>query len=210
MYTRERRGVYRATEGFDTVAKSESLDNNFVKKIIHPFCLYDAPAELAARGEKNEELYPAALHLFHTETNDTVIGQSRYQATDFTGQRSAFFAHNFVVPPTRAEEIIQSYGDWLHADFAGSYEGELGGTLPELADIPALQREGQADPLTVVGSLGFSEALFKALLQAVMISVASKKKVMLPSMFPSQSYRSGRWSLRRLFTGLCRMISAAG
>lgn len=52
MYTRERRGVYRATEGFDTVAKSESLDNNFVKKIIHPFCLYDAPAELAARGEK--------------------------------------------------------------------------------------------------------------------------------------------------------------
>ncbi|WP_379144012.1 glycosyltransferase [Paenibacillus sp. sgz500992] len=176
MYTRERRGVYRATEGFDTVAKSESLDNNFVKKIIHPFCLYDAPAELAARGEKNEELYPPALHLFHTETNDTVIGQSRYQATDFTGQRSAFFAHNFVVPPTRAEEIIQGYGDWLHADFAGSYEGELGGTLPELADIPALQREGQADPLTVLRSLGFSEALFKALLQAVMISVASKKK----------------------------------
>lgn len=82
--------------------------------------------------------------------------------------------------------------------------------MPELADIPALQREGQADPLTVLGSLGFSEALFKALLQAVMISVASKKKVMLPSMFPSQSYRSGRWSLRRLFTGLCRMISAAG
>lgn len=90
MYTRQRRGVYRSTEGFDTVAKSESLDNNFVKKILHPFCLYDAPAELSARGEKNEEVYPAALHLFHTETNDTVIGQSRYLAADFTGQRSAF------------------------------------------------------------------------------------------------------------------------
>lgn len=36
MYTRERRGVYRATEGFDTVAKSESLDNNFVKKFCTP------------------------------------------------------------------------------------------------------------------------------------------------------------------------------
>lgn len=36
MYTRERRGVYRATEGFDTVAKSESLDNNFVKKSFTP------------------------------------------------------------------------------------------------------------------------------------------------------------------------------
>lgn len=36
MYTRERRGVYRSTEGFDTVAKSESLDNNFVKKFCIP------------------------------------------------------------------------------------------------------------------------------------------------------------------------------
>lgn len=177
MYTRERRGVYRATEGFDTVAKSESLDNNFVKKIIHPFCLYDAPAELSARGEKNDEMYPVALHLFHTETNDTVIGQSRYQATDFTGQRSAFFAHNFVVPPTRAEEIIQNYSDWLHADFAGSYEGEPGGTLPELEEIPRQTLEGRPEPLTVLRSLGFGEELFKALLQAVMTSVAGKKKI---------------------------------
>lgn len=36
MYTRERRGVYRTTEGFDTVAKSDSLDNNFVKKSSTP------------------------------------------------------------------------------------------------------------------------------------------------------------------------------
>lgn len=36
MYTRERRGVFRSTEGFDTVAKSDSLDNNFVKKSFIP------------------------------------------------------------------------------------------------------------------------------------------------------------------------------
>ncbi|WP_060862421.1 hypothetical protein [Paenibacillus riograndensis] len=177
MYTRERRGVYRATEGFDTVAKSESLDNNFVKKILHPFCLYDAPAELAARGEKDEELYPVALHLFHTETNDTVIGQSRYLAADFTGQRSAFFAHNFVVPPIRSEEILEGYGDWLHADFAGSYAGELGGALPELSAIPVSQREQKPHPLSILRGLGITEELFKTLLQAVMISVAGKKKL---------------------------------
>ncbi|WP_456320018.1 GAP1-N2 domain-containing protein, partial [Paenibacillus zanthoxyli] len=98
MYTRERRGVYRSTEGFDTVAKSESLDNNFVKKILHPFCLYDAPAELAARGEKDESQYPPALHLFHLESGETVLGQSVFQAADFTGLRSAFFTHNYVLP----------------------------------------------------------------------------------------------------------------
>jgi hypothetical protein len=177
MYTRERRGVYRATEGFDTVAKSESLDNNFVKKMLHPFCLYDAPAELAARGEKNEDMYPAALHLFHTEANETVIGQSRYLAADFTGQRSAFFAHNFIVPPIRSEEIVEHYGEWLHADFAGSYEGEPGGTLPELPDIPVILREQRPQPLAVLRALGFDEELFKALLQAVMLSVAGKKKI---------------------------------
>lgn len=177
MYTRERRGVYRATEGFDTVAKSDSLDNNFVKKILHPFCVYDASAELAARGEKNEEIYPTALHLFHTETNDTVIGQSRYLAADFTGQRSAFFAHNFIVPPIRSEEIVEHYGDWLHADFAVSHEGEPGGTLPELDHIPVRQRESRPDPLTVLRTLGFTEESFKALLQAVMLSVAGKKKI---------------------------------
>nr|WP_274528618.1 hypothetical protein [Paenibacillus piscarius] len=177
MYTRARRGVYRATEGFDTVAKSESLDNNFVKKILHPFCLYDAPAELAARGEKEEALYPAALHLFHTESNETVIGQSRYVAADFTGQRSAFFAHNFVVPPIRSEEIVEKYGDWLHAGFAHQYEGEPGGTLPELESIPVEEREASAEPMTVLRRLGFTEELFKALVQAVMLSVGGKKKL---------------------------------
>ena len=177
MYTRERRGVYRMAEGFDTVAKSESLDNNFVKKVLHPFCLYDAPAELVTRGERDETVYPAALHLFHADNGDTVIGQSRYQATDFTGQRSAFFAHNFIVPASRAEEIVQSYGDFLHADFATSYEGELGGTLPELSSIPVMRKDRRPDPIAGLRLLGIDEELFKALLQAVMLSVAGKKKI---------------------------------
>lgn len=176
MYTRERRGLFRSTEGFDTVAKSDSLDNNFIKKTLHPFCLYDAPAELAARGEKDETLYPSALHLFHAENGDTVLGTSRYQATDFTGQRSAFFAHNFVVPASRSEEIIQSYGDFLHADFAKSYEGELGGTLPELSAIPVIRTDRRPDPIAGLRLLGIDEGIFKALLQAVMLSVAGKKK----------------------------------
>lgn len=32
MYTRERRGVFRTTEGFDTVAASPGLDPSFIKK----------------------------------------------------------------------------------------------------------------------------------------------------------------------------------
>ena len=176
MYTRERRGIFRSTEGFDTVAKSEGLDGGFIKKLLHPFCLYDAPAELTARGEKDESAYPAALHLFHTENGETVIGNSRFQAADFTGQRRAFFAHNFVVPASRSDEIVEHYGDWLHADFAQSYTGELGGELPELSSIPVAGRS-KADSAAVLRSLNIGEGLFKALRQAVMTSVAGKKKI---------------------------------
>lgn len=177
MYTRERRGIYRSTEGFDTVAKSERLDNNFVKKILHPFCVYDAPAELAARGEKDEARYPAALHLFHPESGETVVGRSSYQAADFTGQRSAFFAHNFVVPAARGEEILRQYGDWLHADFAAELTGEPGTALPELASIPVGRRGTRREAAAVLQSLGIGENMFKNLLQAVMTAVAGKKKI---------------------------------
>lgn len=36
MYTRERRGVFRTTEGFDTVAASPGLDPSFIKKCFTP------------------------------------------------------------------------------------------------------------------------------------------------------------------------------
>lgn len=90
MYTRERRGVFRSAEGFDTVARSSGLEPSYIKKVLHPFCQYEAPAELTARSEKDAEAYPAALHLFHTETGETVLGRSVFQPADFTGLRSAF------------------------------------------------------------------------------------------------------------------------
>ncbi|MFD1772751.1 glycosyltransferase [Paenibacillus rhizophilus] len=176
MYTRQRRGVYRSTEGFDTVAKSESLDNNFVKKILHPFCLYDAPAELAAKGEKNESQYPPALHLFHLESGETVLGQSVFQAADFTGLRSAFFTHNYVLPALRAEEIVRDYGGYLHADFAKGFSGEPGEALPELSGIPA-SRRNRPRAADVLKSLGIDREMFKSLLQAIMQSMSGKKKI---------------------------------
>lgn len=56
MYTRERRGLFRSTEGFDTVAKSDSLDNNFIKK----HCIPSASMMLRLswlRAERRMSLY---------------------------------------------------------------------------------------------------------------------------------------------------------
>ena len=123
MYTRERRGIFRTNEGYDTVAVSKGLDPNMVKKVLHPFCTYDAPAELTASGEKDGSQYPESIHLYHTEQGASVLGRSIYQAQDFTGLRSAFFTHHYVIPAERSEEVVNGFRQWLHADYAAHFAG---------------------------------------------------------------------------------------
>lgn len=180
IYTRERHGIFRQTEGFDTVARSEGLEASFIKKVLHPFCVYDAPAELTARGEKDNSAYPGAIHLFHAENGDTVLGRSIYQAADFTGLRSAFFTHNYVIPASRSEELVRNYRSYLHAGFLDSYDMEQGGQLPALDQIPVDQASldsAGVDPVQLLEELHIPERMFKQLLSAVMSSAVSGRKV---------------------------------
>lgn len=200
MYTRERRGIFRSTEGFDTVAKSPGLDAAFIKKSLHPFCLYDAPAELVSRGEKEGPLYPDAVHLFHTESGETVLGRSIYQPVDFTGLRSAFLTHNYVIPTVRSGEIVDDYNAWLAASFADSYDPEGGAELPELAEIPMRCPSSGAAGLTsaqeTLDRLGLDEHIFKQLLFAVMTaSGEGRKKVYVSLSVPVEDTSRAALSL---------------
>jgi hypothetical protein len=189
LYTRERRGIFRSTEGFDTIARSNGLDHSFIKKVLHPFCAYDAPAELSARGEKDTSLYPDALHLVHTENDQTVIGRSVYQSADFTGLRSAFFTHNYVIPSERSDEVITNYSAWLHADFMDTYDIEQGLDLPELHSLPVGVRVNSSrtdDTASLLASLNMDEKMFKQLLFAVMTAVTGKKKVYISLDVPAE------------------------
>jgi hypothetical protein len=176
MYTRERQGIFRAAEGFDTIAKSQGLENNWIKKVLHPLCMYDAPAELASRGEKNEKAYPDAVHLVRTENGDVVLGRSIYKAADFTGLRSAFFTHNFVIPAGHGEGTAD-YKQWLNTTFADSYDIEQGMELPELGTLPADKIYPSVAPASVLSELDIDEQIFRRLLYAVMMSLSGRKKV---------------------------------
>lgn len=184
LYTRERSGIFRGTEGFDTVAASDGLDSVFIKKQLHPFCGYDAPAELTSRGEKEVSSYPSAIHIFHTDGGDTVLGRSIYQPVDFTGLRSAFLTHNYVISSARQDEIVTHYRSYLEADFADRYYQEIGRQLPELEQIPQIPQSRQhlqnnPSDLTaekLLHELKFDEKSFKQLLFAVMTSVGEGRK----------------------------------
>ncbi|MFD3259916.1 glycosyltransferase [Paenibacillus lentus] len=181
IYTRERSGIFRGTEGFDTVAVSDGLDAVFIKKQLHPFCGYDAPAELVSRGEKDDAGYPPAIHLFHTEGGDTVLGRSIYQSADFTGLRSAFLTHNYVIPAARRDEIVTHYRDYLEAAFAEKYVPEIGRQLPELEHIPQNPRYAQEGLPRLMAEkllheLKLDEKTFKRLLFAVMTAAGEGRK----------------------------------
>lgn len=180
MYTRERRGIFRTTEGFDTIARSPGLDPSYIKKMLHPLCHYDAPAELMARAEKEGQEYPDALHVIHTESGETIVGRSVYQPADFTGLRSAFFTHNYVIPAEFKDSPETDYLTWLNAAFAERYDIEQGMELPELQAIPSRERSGSLtrdEALGLLQELRIDEQVFKQLLFAAMASVAGKKKV---------------------------------
>jgi len=181
MYTRERRGIFRSAEGFDTVARSSGLDAAYIKKVLHPFCQYEAPAELTARSEKEVGAYPPALHLFHTETGETVLGRSVFQPADFTGLRSAFFTHHYVIPDGFFDHDHSAYVSWLQASFADHYDIEQGMDLPQLQALP-VQADSQAaistqDAPALLQELGIDELVFKQLVYACISAAAGKKKV---------------------------------
>lgn len=175
MYTREKSGIFRSTEGYDTIAKSSGLDNSFIKKYIHPLCVYDAPAELLAKGEKEDALFPSALQLVRLENGDIVLGNSHYVNADFTGLRSTFFSHNYVIPAARAEEWIHHYDRWLQASFEEKYDVEQGQHLPQLQDIPSTSTP--SNNIAVLEQLGIDGATFRQLIGAVMSAIHKRRKV---------------------------------
>lgn len=180
MYTRERRGIFRSAEGYDTIAVSKGIDASFIKKVLHPFCVYDAPAELASTGEKDSLRYPDATHLFHTEQGMIVYGRSVYLPADFTGLRSTFFTHNYVIPADRAGELVHDYKAWLRAAFATQYDIEQGTELPGLEELPvdaASSFHSDMSPREKLAALHIDERMFKQMLLAAMISASGKKKV---------------------------------
>ncbi|HHX59204.1 MAG TPA: hypothetical protein GX707_00455 [Epulopiscium sp.] len=180
-YTRERRGIFRTTDGYDTIAKSPTLDKNLIKKVFHLYCFYDAPRELQVAGEKDSNKYPKSLSFIQLDTNETILGQSVYVPVDFTGQRSTFFTHNYLLSKESKEAFIKNPEKILYAnEFKESYDIENGMELEAIEDLTyTKQLYDTTITNNLLNQLGITEALFKDLIVAVCLSVTSRKKVII-------------------------------
>jgi hypothetical protein len=201
MYTRERGGIFHPTDGYDTIAISDGLEHAFVKKYLHPFCMYHAPKALTERGEKDASLFPEAVTIFQPETGHLVVGQAVFVPADFTGQRSTYFMHNYIVSPSRKDEWVkhpERLFQWK--GFATSYDISDGKVLPEFEHMESGENDILLDKELLLKKLGMSEGQFKQLLFAVMTSIAGKKKVFISLNVPLKDYSTYALKLLELIS----------
>ncbi|GAA3402207.1 hypothetical protein ACFFNY_03760 [Paenibacillus hodogayensis] len=200
IYTRGREGIFRTNEGLDTVAKSPSLDNGFIRKTLHPFCLYHAPQELRQRGETDLSLYPDSLTVFTADSGELVIGHGIFAGADFTGQRDTILVHQYVVPESLKESFYRTPDALFRIrSFESTYkEGEK--QLPELDRLDFDEGPSPEEERRTLDRLGVTEERFKQLLAAILQSVASNKKVYIAlDTDVSDTSRSGKLLLAMLY-----------
>ena len=164
-YTRAKQGLFRKSEGYDTVARSAGLDESFITTRLHPFCYYHPSRIMQAKRVPAEE-FPRMLTVVHFPENLLMIGQTVYVEQDFTGQRTTFFTHNFLVP--RHNDFCPSL--LARIPFLTSTEWD---ELPELDSLPVLDLNNREKP----GPLPFDDARMYQLICALLDAVTGTKKV---------------------------------
>jgi len=97
FYTRAKKGVFRQSEGYDTVAKSPGLSDEFVKKCLHPYSVYYPPVK-------------KSVTLINLPCGKMLFGQTILVEKDFTGLRSTFFCHNYILPAFMVHEYLNDIG----------------------------------------------------------------------------------------------------
>lgn len=176
-YTRDRKGVYSNTPGYDTVAKSINLDDDFIVNYLHPLCFYEAPAILG--GEEDITKYPKALFCINTEDNKLVIGQSVFAGKDYTGKRNRYFTHNYIISDEEREEYIQNPKKIIYLDnFLRDYDIDNGKILPEVSNTTwdkATEDISSIDEM--LHKTKIDEMRFKQLILAAFHAALYKKKI---------------------------------
>ena len=165
-YTRAARGLFRQSEGYDTVARSEGLSEAFIKERLYPFCFYHPSRIMQAKRVPAEE-FPRAHTVIQFPNNLMLISQTIYVESDFTGQRHTFFTHNFVL--LRPENFSPALLNRLH--FATSSDWDQ---LPELDELPLIEED--IDEI-LAGPLPFDGYRLRQLAYVLLEAVVGVKKV---------------------------------
>lgn len=211
-YTRERGGLFSQSDEYDTVAKTPLLKPEYIKRNIHPLCSYDLPEELVRRGETDETKYPPKFLIFPTPTGEMIVGQAVFKSQDYTGLRSTFFMHNFVLSAKEKRRFVKEPEKLFGiTGFTDHYNPREGQELPTLAGIPYGGNELYfKDRRLLFNKIRMNEEIFHQLIYAAFQSVHSKRKIIIVLDVPIEELgRCSKALLYHLYLELPWSISEA-
>jgi len=133
FYTRAKCVMFNQSEGYGTIAKSDGISETFIKEKIHPYCVYPT----MAMG-RNYDVYPSTITVVHYSCGRMLLGQAIYVPIDFTGQRSTFFAHNFIFSANLVANFLQNIEQIRVVRFLTSYDAKKGNKLEKIENLPIL------------------------------------------------------------------------
>lgn len=179
-YTRERKGVFSSSPGFDTVARSSGLSDYFIKNILHQFCVYETPAELIGKSDIKKELYPDCITCYtaDTELRELIIGKSCFAGLDYTGMRDTYFVHNLVLTEVEKTRCLSDLEKIFSINiFEESYNPEVGQDLEQVSSLIISDEDGLLSFKEALIKADIDEKIFKSIIIASIKSVVNKKKV---------------------------------
>lgn len=176
-YTRERRGIYSPNPGYNTVAKSEALDEAFVKNLLQEYCFYEIPLELL--NENDYSKFPKAHTCINIPSGELVLGSSCFIPKDYEGKRSTYFTHNYVVSESEKDIFIKNPEKIMYASgFNYSFDMEKSSILEEVKTIEMNSSEDTFSSLSgLLKELKIDGKTFKQILMACFMSVSKNKKI---------------------------------
>ena len=167
-YTREKSGLYSLNPGYNTIAKSESLEDAFVVKLLQEYCFYEAPFKLL--NEKNYDKFPKAYTCINAPSGELVLGCSFFVPIDYEGKRSTYFTHNYVIPEKEKNSFIKNPEKIAYASgFKSSFDRTKGSILQEVTTIETNRLEN--DFTDLLHQLKIDKKTFKQLIMACFMSV---------------------------------------
>lgn len=176
-YTRERKGIFSRTPGYDTVAKSKGLNEEFITSTLQGLCFYEAPASLV--GEEDTSKYPRALFCVNTEDNKMIIGQSVFAGKDYTGQRNRYFTHTYIISEDERDKYIVKPDRIIYSSgFAREYDIEKGIIISEASEIARSKNDDCFNSIEdMFLATGMNSELFINLIKACFDAAQYGKKI---------------------------------
>jgi len=176
-YTRSLKGLYSSTPGYDTVAKSKGLSDNFVIDVLHPLCNYNPPIELTYSNNGNLDIFPQALTCIQTLDGTMVLGRIIYTGVDSIGFRNTFFAHNYVIPKDEKDDLLKDISKLFYVDsFMKKYAASEGVELPTISELSFHGNSGELNDIdTLFSKLKIDGTIYKKILAALFLSSLNNK-----------------------------------